>query len=99
MQTAQATVAASIMSGGTAERMTFSGWVATTLVFSGWVYPVACHWVFGGGWLTAYGYHDYAGGGAIHLVGGTGALVTTLFLKPRTGRFLAGNESFFVAYN
>jgi Amt family ammonium transporter len=80
------------MSGGTAERMTFVGWALTSTIFSGFVYAVACHWGFGGGWLEDHNYHDFAGSGVVHFVGGVGALVTTVILKPRTGRFDPDNN-------
>lgn len=75
------------MSGGTSERMTFLAWGVTTFFFSGFIYPTIVHWTFGGGWLERNAYHDFAGSGVIHLVGGTGALVTLAILKPRLNRF------------
>jgi Amt family ammonium transporter len=33
------------------------------------------------------GYHDFAGSGVIHLTGAIGALVITVFLRPRKNRF------------
>lgn len=76
------------MSGGAAERMTFFGYIGLSIGFSGLIYPFAAHWGFDpNGWLIKMGYHDFAGSGTVHAVGGTGALLTTLFLRPRKDRF------------
>lgn len=77
----------SIVSGGACERMTIPGYAIVSVVFSCYIYPVAIHWAYGGGWLNVMGYHDFAGSGVIHLTGAIGALVITVFLKPRKNRF------------
>ena len=52
------------------------------------IYPIAAHWVFGGGWLQAnVGMQDFAGSTAVHLIGATGALAVLLHLGPRKGKF------------
>lgn len=86
-QTAVASAATSIVSGGAAGRMTYSGYFCLSVVFSAVIYPFCAHWGFGKGWLMEMGYHDYAGSGTIHASAGMGALVTTIFLRPRIGRF------------
>jgi Amt family ammonium transporter len=86
-QTAVAMAANSIVSGGAAERMTYIGYIGLSFGFSGWIYPIAAHWGFGGGWLMNMGYHDFAGDGTVHAVGGVGALVLTIMLKPRKNRY------------
>ena len=59
----------------------------------GWVYPVSAHWIWGEppdttrGWLNSLGFHDFAGSGGVHLLGGTAALVGCFLIKPRKGRF------------
>jgi Amt family ammonium transporter len=94
-QTACATVASSIMSGGTAERMTIPAWAIVSSIFIGFVYPVAAHWNFGQGWLvTSFHYHDLAGSGNLHFLAGVAALVTTIILKPRAGRFTSQQLTF-----
>lgn len=98
-QTALAAAANSIVSGGAAERMTFFGYVGLSLVFSGIIYPFAAHWGFGNGFLMSMGYHDFAGSGTIHAVGGVGALMTTLMLKPRKGRYESKHSDQFEANN
>ena len=49
------------------------------------VYPIASAWVWGGGWLQLLGFHDFAGSGVVHLLGGLGAFVGTIILGPRIG--------------
>ena len=78
-----AIAANSIVSGGAAERMTYFGYIGLSIAFSGFIYPFAAHWGFGSGWLMNMGYHDFAGCGEVHTVGGVGALVLTIMLKPR----------------
>lgn len=51
------------------------------------IYPTIVAWTWGGGWLTAIGYSDFAGSGVVHLCGGVAGLVATIILKPREGRF------------
>lgn len=67
--------------------MTYIGYILLSVGFSTIIYPFAAHWGFGGGWLMKMGYHDFAGCGTVHSVGGVGALVTTIMLKPRKNRF------------
>ena len=52
------------------------------------IYPIASHWVFGGGWLqTNLGMQDFAGSTAVHLIGATGALAVLLQLGARRGKY------------
>ena len=52
------------------------------------IYPIASHWVFGGGWLQVnVGMQDFAGSTAVHLIGATGALAALLLLGPRKGKY------------
>lgn len=81
-------VALGIAWGSTLERMKFSAYAIFGLVFAGFIYPLASHWVFGGGWLQAnVGMQDFAGSTAVHLVGATAALAALLVLGPRRGKF------------
>ena len=57
------------------------------MLMAGVVYPIAAGWAWGGGWLSVLGYHDFAGSGIVHLVGGTAAFWGTFFCGPRIGRF------------
>ena len=74
-------VCLAIVWGSTLERIKFHAHAIFALVFAGFIYPLASHWVFGGGWLqTNVGMQDFAGSTAVHLVGATGALAGLLVL-------------------
>ena len=79
---------ATIVSGAMAERTKFSAYCIYSAVISLVVYPIEAHWIWGGGWLSALGFHDYAGSCAIHMVGGIAALVGAIFLGPRIGKYM-----------
>ena len=78
---------ATIVSGAMAERTKFSSYCIYSAVISLFVYPIEAHWIWGGGWLSQLGFHDYAGSCAIHMVGGVAALVGAIFLGPRIGKY------------
>jgi Amt family ammonium transporter len=81
-------VCLAIVWGSTLERIKFHAHAAFALVFAAIIYPLASHWVFGGGWLqTNIGMQDFAGSTAVHLVGATGALAALLVLGPRRGKY------------
>src|SRR3954467_942805 len=87
-QCAFACVTLAIVWGSTLERIKFSAHAMFPGVFIGFIYPLASHWVFGGGWLqTNVGMQDFAGSTPVHLVGATGALAGLLMLGPRRGKF------------
>jgi ammonium transporter, Amt family len=70
-----------------AERMKLSWYLILSAFMTAFTYPVIAHWVWHpNGWLHLYGFVDFAGGGVVHLLGGTSALVLTTWLGPRTGR-------------
>lgn len=79
--------AATIVAGGMAERMKFQAYLIYSFVISAFIYPIVGHWVWGGGWLAKMGFSDFAGSTVVHLVGGTAALVGTMILGPRTGKY------------
>jgi len=85
--------AATIVSGAMAERTKFSSYVLYSIVISAVVYPIEAHWIWGEGWLSALtigsssGFIDYAGSTAVHMVGGTAALVGAKLLGPRIGKY------------
>ncbi len=78
---------ATIVSGAMAERTKFSAYCIYSAIISLFIYPIEAHWIWGGGWLSALGFHDYAGSCAIHMVGGIAALVGAIFLGPRIGKY------------
>ncbi len=79
---------ATIVSGAMAERTKFSSYCIYSGVISLFVYPIEAHWIWGGGWLSSLGFHDYAGSCAIHMVGGIAALVGAIILGPRIGKYV-----------
>lgn len=86
-QMAFAAVSLAIVSGGMAERAKLSVYIIFGILFSVVIYPVVAHWVWGGGWLAQMGMQDYAGSTVVHLTGATAAVVATILLKPRLGKF------------
>ena len=78
---------ATIVSGAMAERTKFSAYCIYSGVISLFIYPIEAHWIWGGGWLSQLGFHDYAGSCAIHMVGGIAALIGATVLGPRLGKY------------
>ncbi|MBD3426686.1 MAG: ammonium transporter [Candidatus Omnitrophica bacterium] len=79
--------AATIVAGGIAERMKFQAYLMYSFLISVAVYPFVGHWVWGGGWLSGLGFGDFAGSAVVHAVGGTAALVGTMIVGPRIGKY------------
>lgn len=86
-QTVFCATAATIVSGSMAERTNFKAYCLYSAMISLLVYPVSGHWVWGGGWLSGLGFHDFAGSTAVHMVGGTAACVGARILGPRIGKY------------
>ncbi|ADK84516.1 ammonium transporter [Desulfarculus baarsii DSM 2075] len=85
--------AATIVSGGMAERTKFTSYILSTAVITTLVYPIIGHWTWGGGWLSQMGFFDFAGSTIVHSTGGWIALVGTMFLGPRYGKYTADGKS------
>jgi ammonium transporter, Amt family len=93
-------VSLAIVWGTTLERIKFGVYVIYALVFSTVIYPIASHWVFGGGFLQQgdwlgtgiAGMQDFAGSTAVHLIGATGAFAALLLLGPRRGKYGADGQ-------
>ncbi|MCX4308306.1 MAG: ammonium transporter [Acetatifactor sp.] len=83
---------ATIVSGAMAERTKFLSYCIYSGVISALIYPIEAHWIWGGGWLSQIGFHDFAGSCAIHMVGGISALVGAKILGPRIGKFNMDKE-------
>lgn len=83
---------ATIVSGAMAERTKFSAYCVYSAVISAIVYPIEAHWIWGGGWLSQLGFHDFAGSCAIHMVGGISALIGAAILGARIGKFTKGKD-------
>lgn len=80
-------VSLAIAGGGLAERAKLSVYIVFGALFTIVIYPVIAHWVWGGGWLGSMGMQDFAGSTVVHLTGATAALVATVMLKPRLGKY------------
>ncbi len=86
-QTVFCATAATIVSGSMAERTNFKAYCVYSALISLIVYPVSGHWIWGGGWLSSLGFHDFAGSTAVHMVGGIAACVGAKILGPRIGKY------------
>ncbi len=83
--------AATIVAGGMAGRMKFHAYLLYTIVISGLIYPIVGHWIwFPGGWLANMGFQDFAGSTVVHATGGCAALIGTILLGPRLGKYRGG---------
>ncbi|MEE1173761.1 MAG: ammonium transporter [Ruminococcus sp.] len=78
---------ATIVSGAMAERTKFLSYCIYSGIISAVIYPIEAHWIWGGGWLSQLGFHDFAGSCAIHMVGGVSALIGAKMLGARIGKF------------
>ncbi|RPG64733.1 MAG: ammonium transporter [Flavobacteriaceae bacterium TMED42] len=82
-----AATAATIVSGAVAERIKLKGFMLFALLYVGLIYPIVGAWKWGGGFLDAWGFYDFAGSTLVHSVGGWGALITIYLLGARIGKF------------
>jgi Amt family ammonium transporter len=85
--------AMSIVSGAVAERMKLWAFLAFAVVMTGFIYPMQGMWTWGGGWLSAAGYSDFAGSGIVHMCGAAAALAGVLILGPRKGKYNADGSA------
>ncbi len=88
-QAAFCATTATIVSGAVAGRMKFVGYLAYTFIITGFIYPISGMWKWGGGWLNAMEFHDFAGSILVHAVGGFAGLAGAIVLGPRIGRYTA----------
>ncbi|WP_078754044.1 ammonium transporter [Enterovibrio nigricans] len=87
--------ATTIIAGAVAERMRLSGYLICSLLIASVIFPISGHWIWNGlhfptnelGWLRGIGFIDFAGGTAVHSVGGWLALAGIIIIGPRLGRF------------
>ncbi|HSH70081.1 MAG TPA: ammonium transporter [Deferrisomatales bacterium] len=82
-----AATAATIISGAVAERIKFHAFLIAALLFVTFIYPIAGSWKWGGGFLDALGFYDFAGSTLVHSVGGWAALTGAIILGPRRGKY------------
>ncbi len=100
-QSVFAATAATIVSGGIAERTKFSGYILVTMIVTGLIYPISGHWAWGSlwlgdagsGWLEGLGFMDFAGSTVVHSVGGWIALAGAIVLGPRIGKYTADGKA------
>lgn len=90
-QTAFVIAVISIVSGAVAERINFRSYLLFVIGMTGIIYPIAGHWVWGGGWLGKMGMLDFAGSAVIHALGGFSALAAAKMLGPRIEKM--GNKA------
>ena len=86
-QTVFCATSATIVSGSMAERTKFSAYCIYSACISLFLYPISGHWIWGGGWLSQLGFHDFAGSTAVHMVGGVCACIGAAMLGPRIGKY------------
>ncbi len=98
-QLAFAGTAITLVSGSLVERTTLLAYAIIALALGLFIYPVYGHWVWGNfidadntAWLANLGFHDFAGGSVVHLLGATVALVGIKMIGPRLGRFGPNGE-------
>ncbi len=92
-QTVFCATAATIVSGAMAERTKFSMYVIFSIAVSILIYPVEGHWIWGGGWLSELGFHDFAGSTVVHSCGGFIGLAGAMLLGPRIGKYTKNGKS------
>ena len=82
-----AATAATIVSGAMAERTKLASYLVYTCVITALIYPIAGHWIWGGGWLSDMGMRDFAGSTVVHSVGAWAALAGAILVGPRLGKY------------
>ncbi len=82
-----AATAATIVSGAVAERVKLGTFMIFATLLVMFAYPITGSWKWGGGWLDAHGFYDFAGSTLVHAFGGFAALACVLVLGPRTGKY------------
>ncbi|MGQ1909336.1 ammonium transporter [Marinifilum sp. RC60d5] len=86
-QTVFAATAATIVSGAVAERTEFKAYLFFSIITTAVIYPISGHWIWGGGWLSELGFHDFAGSTVVHSVGAWMGLVGAVLIGPRIGKY------------
>ena len=81
---------ASIVSGALAERIKLWPFLVFVIVLVAVIYPIQASWKWGGGFLDAMGFQDFAGSTVVHSVGGWAALTGAIILGPRLGKYKDG---------
>ena len=86
--------AATIVSGAVAERIKYFSFFVFSAAMAVIIYPVAGHWIWGGGWLATLKtpFLDFAGSTVVHSIGGWAALTGAIILGPRIGKYTADGK-------
>jgi Amt family ammonium transporter len=92
-QTVFAATAATIVSGAIAERTKFSAYLIFSVIITAFIYPISGHWIWGGGWLSEMGFHDFAGSTVVHSVGAWVGLAGAMIVGPRLGKYGSDGKS------
>jgi Amt family ammonium transporter len=87
-----AATAATIVSGAVAERIKLNSFLIFSVILVALVYPITGMWKWGGGWLEAAGFYDFAGSTLVHAMGGAAALAAVLVLGPRKGKYTSSGK-------
>ncbi|WP_105614438.1 ammonium transporter [Vallitalea okinawensis] len=94
-----AATCATIVSGAVAERTKFTSYMLFCIVATTLIYPLIGHWIWGGGFLSNLGFRDFAGGTAVHGVGGICALIGAKMVGPRQGKYKNGKVKAIPGHN
>lgn len=92
-QTVFAATAATIVSGVIAERTKFMAYILISMIITALIYPISGHWIWGGGWLSQMGFHDFAGSTVVHSVGAWIGLTGAILVGPRIGKYGSNGKS------
>ena len=84
--------AMSIVSGAVAERMKLWSFFVFAVILTSLIYPVQGFWNWGGGFLKANGFLDFAGSGTVHMCGAAAAFAGVLLLGARKGKYGPGGQ-------
>jgi Amt family ammonium transporter len=80
-----AVITVALVAGSVADRMRFSAFLLFCVFWLLLVYVPIAHWVWGGGFLSAYGVVDFAGGLVVHVNAGVAGLVAAYVVGSRRG--------------
>ena len=94
-----AATAATIVSGAVAERIKLHSFLIFSVIYVAFIYPWIGSWKWGGGWLDAKGFYDFAGSTLVHSVGGWAALAGVMLLGPRLGKYVNGRIKPIMGHN
>lgn len=90
---------ATIVSGAMAERTKFYSYIVFCIASTTIIYPLIGHWIWGGGFLSIMGFRDFAGGTAVHAIGGVAACVGAYMVGPRDGKYVHGKVKAIPGHN